>query len=458
LHHLPLERDEGAYAVLASGLAAGQVPYRDLFDHKPPLVFLVYMLALPIPGDPVVALRLLATGYLLASGAALLALGWRLYGRWAGLAALALTLAYGSSLRFQGITFNSEAILLLPALLACLALVEALKRQRPALAGLAGLGVGLATLAKPVGGLLLLPLALALLAAPWFWRTRLRALTLALAGGALPLLLVAGWLWTQGALPAAYEALVVYNRLYAAESLAMGWDFWGLASIWGPMLMLAGPGMLGLLATLARRELRQVPNLAAAGWGLALLGSALLSLRAYPHYYLVAVPFFALWAGAGLVLLSRLSARWLVLPASLVLLLVLLAPPLREIGALRGHTPTEQSTALYGADGLNFFAQADEVAAYVQQRVPPNQPIFVWAAEPQIYYLAQRPPATRFVYDYPLERLAGARDETLAALRREPPALIITYRDVRPIGSGPLFEELGYRLQARIGGFDMFGR
>jgi hypothetical protein len=40
LHALPLERDEGAYAIIATRMMAGDVLYRELFDHKPTLVTL----------------------------------------------------------------------------------------------------------------------------------------------------------------------------------------------------------------------------------------------------------------------------------------------------------------------------------------------------------------------------------------------------------------------------------
>src|ERR671922_2576087 len=56
LHHLPLERDEGAYAVIATRWLAGDVPYRDLFDHKPPLIYVIYALARLVPADPVGAI------------------------------------------------------------------------------------------------------------------------------------------------------------------------------------------------------------------------------------------------------------------------------------------------------------------------------------------------------------------------------------------------------------------
>ena len=42
---LPLERDEGAYAVVATEMLRGAVPYRDVWDHKPPGVYVAYAAA-----------------------------------------------------------------------------------------------------------------------------------------------------------------------------------------------------------------------------------------------------------------------------------------------------------------------------------------------------------------------------------------------------------------------------
>ncbi len=50
--HLPLERDEGAYGTVASLWMQGYLPYRDAFDHKPPLIYLLYVPPLLVGGDP----------------------------------------------------------------------------------------------------------------------------------------------------------------------------------------------------------------------------------------------------------------------------------------------------------------------------------------------------------------------------------------------------------------------
>ncbi len=464
MHEMALERDEGAYATIATHWLQGDVLYRDLFDHKPPLIYAVYALALPIPASPVASIRIVATCYLLVSGLALLALGWRLYGQWAAMAALALFVVYASSLRFQGLTFNSEAIMTLPALLMCLLLVVVLQSRRIVLLGAAGIFAALAILAKPVGGALLLPLVLAPLLLPGSWRHRLAGVAVGIGGALLPLLLVGGYLWAVGALPAAQEALIVYNRIYAAESVALILErhlewMW---RIWAPMLVLAVPALLGLAATLTRPAWRTPAHLITAVWGGVLLATALLSLRAFPHYYLAAVPAFCLWAGALLAVAAGWLARrthWLAaLPVGGALLALLLVPPVQEIWPLRSLSPREQIERLYGYEGLVHFWMAGDVADYLAQRVEPDEPVFVWAAEPQIYYLGGLQPFSRFVYDYPVDRLPGARNEVLVALERAPPPFLVTYHAVRPIGFFPFADQHGYRLVANIGGFDLFER
>lgn len=62
---LPYDPDEAVYSAIASGIVDGRWPYRDLFDHKPPLVYLWYLPA--GLGAPVVVERLLATTAVVAS-------------------------------------------------------------------------------------------------------------------------------------------------------------------------------------------------------------------------------------------------------------------------------------------------------------------------------------------------------------------------------------------------------
>mgnify|MGYP000957222837 CR=1 FL=1 len=74
------------------------------------------------------------------------------------------------------------------------------------------------------------------------------------------------------------------------------------------------------------------------------------------------------------------------------------------------------------------FARSRAVARELRSRVPAGAPIFVWGFEPSIYWMAERPAASRFIYNVP-QRTAWRRDESRATLLRElaahPPAAIV---------------------------------
>ncbi|MCS7092571.1 MAG: hypothetical protein NZM26_04435, partial [Patescibacteria group bacterium] len=48
----PLERDQGAYGYVAQQIVNGQVLYKDVFDHKPPVIYYFYILANWISKNP----------------------------------------------------------------------------------------------------------------------------------------------------------------------------------------------------------------------------------------------------------------------------------------------------------------------------------------------------------------------------------------------------------------------
>ena len=82
-----------------------------------------------------------------------------------------------------------------------------------------------------------------------------------------------------------------------------------------------------------------------------------------------------------------------------------------------------------------------EVAAFLRARVPADRAVFVWGFEPVIYDLADRAPATRYLYDVP-QRVAWAKDARArpphGATSRpaRPAAIVVEHRDVFPMVTG----------------------
>ena len=52
-----LDRDEGVYATVAQAWAAGKLPYRDVFDHKPPGIYVIYRAVFACFGESMIPVR-----------------------------------------------------------------------------------------------------------------------------------------------------------------------------------------------------------------------------------------------------------------------------------------------------------------------------------------------------------------------------------------------------------------
>ncbi len=456
---LPIERDEGAYAYAAQVWLQGGLPYRDVFDHKPPLIYLLYMPALLV-GDPgPVAIRVWNSILFVLQLPLIYVLGRKLWDTPGALLAVVMYAIVGSSFSLQALVLNTEQALVLPALVGLFALLRAVESDHPAWAMLYGFALGLVSLIKPAAVPFLVPLVL-LGRAPGL-SGRLRRLLLAGGGLLLPFIpVVALWGWA-GALDELGFALITYNRLYAAQTLGR-WSIGEILAIFAlisPLLVCAiGGAALGGL-----REVRQRQRLAVALWTLGFLAAGLASLRAYVHYYYPALHGLVLLA-VGVVTTLRQPimepapprARLAQAAAVALLLLVLLVPSVSNSMRHFRKTPADLAQALYGPEGRDYFAAADQVAAYIRARTRPEDPIYVWASEPAIYLLSERRTSSRYIYTYPLELVPGAEAELLRDLRNNPPAVVVSYHAGLPPAIEALAAARGLRRETIIGGFDVW--
>ena len=63
----PLQLDEGVYSYIGWGMFEGLVPYRDVFDHKPPGIYLLYALAFLLFRPADLSIKIFATIYTLGT-------------------------------------------------------------------------------------------------------------------------------------------------------------------------------------------------------------------------------------------------------------------------------------------------------------------------------------------------------------------------------------------------------
>jgi 4-amino-4-deoxy-L-arabinose transferase-like glycosyltransferase len=437
------DRDEGVYATVARSWAAGRLPYRDVFDHKPPVIYLLYRAIFGLFGESLAAVRV---AFAVMSGAT--GVGAALVLRAACPAAprLFLVLAALATVYWQagpttaGGTANCEVpmmLLLTAGALAALRFREGRRWQWLALLGVAG---GLALLTKPVCALeLALFVAVAVTGrrdAPASSGRLARELAIVATAAALPFAVAIAYFWSSGGLAAAVDAVVAFNIAYAAGgAVPLGWRTLYLAK-----LCLTGfPPLLAgalLLVVLAARRAHPAATWLFPLWVLAAIVGVQSAGRPYRHYLQqLTVPLACAAAAGAAILEERTSAgaRRRARLAWVAAGLILLVPPLRATASqLRGQSQASTWDR--------------EVGEAVASRTAPHDTIVVWGAEAQIYYFAKRAPASRFIYKYPLKgnsaRAVTSRSEFLReVLAARPGAIVVVRNDATPEDRVPSDQE-----------------
>ena len=403
LWDVPLERDEGGYAYVAWRLAHGEMPYLDWFEQKPPGVFLAYALGLALPGPPEAGIRAVAAFAVAAAAFGVYAIALALFGALAApVAALLFALACSDPL-IQGSIANAE-LFMLPGFVGGTALALRLPALRPlpAVRCIAiGVLLGLSLAFKPVVALNI----------PFLWiafalgdegpdraaRTA-RFMAWMGVGGVLAWLPIVAWLAAKGALAAAFEVGVLHNLQYAAQvpwsvrPMLLWHNTRGMLGSQGPLWLLA----LGGTAWLVWRR-RSGAAAFVAGWALANAAGVAASGLFFTHYFQQLLPPVAVAASAAAAA-GLAQAEWRS-PRGLALGLLAALPLVYSSFVFWRYTPAELFQRLY--PGAAFEA-IDAFTHEVARRTGPDDRIFVFGAEPQILFEAQRVSASRFIYLYPL--------------------------------------------------------
>lgn len=498
-------RDQGIYAVVGDAVTRGKMPYRDAWDFKPPGIFLVYALSRTLFGPSQVGIRILEVIGLAGMCAGLVRLGERfLKSRSAGFLAAALATLAHVQLEFWH-TAQPESF---GGMLTVFALVltaypdEAAPPSRRALV-LAGALFGLTGLLKPplAGGGAVLALWLGhrdYHSTPEMGRReRLQkaahpALFIAL-GGALPFIATAIWFGAKGALSDLYQVLFVFTPHYTK----LGWEGSTLGGMfyWGFTEWLAGycsAVAIGILLALGFGASPKEKRWLALFLSVVLIHGVGVVMQAkfFPYHWGATWPVTALIAAFGFVQLRKWLSRWGRAGSVLFGIAVLLScfgrsgtkdteesflkRCLRRIEIARGGFHDR-----YMLDRLSTVADVNAadnraVAELLRERTPPDRPVFVWGFEPAIYDMADRRPASRFLYNVP-QRVAWSkgpmREVLLRDLAEHPPsAVVVEHNDLIPMVTGDTVDSAGvlfdfwdfyvflqkYRLEKTIADMDVY--
>ena len=423
----PLERDLTTYAVIGHEMLGGKTLYTDLWDHKPPAIYVTYAAAELIAGYGRNAIFLLniSAGFatLLACYFAGSAAGG---GRLGGLVAATLWALASGDLAIEGNQPNTEVFLNALLTSGFAILMRAENRNlglRAAL--LIGLSFAVASLYKNIAVVEAALLALAYFAWPAADSRKKALVNVVIIAviGALAWGLVFTYFAAQGQGKAFTEAVFTYNAYYSGSI----WQNLGHTVTWPrvsadvlvalfPLAILSLAGtILGLIFGPRR------PWIFLLTFAIATHIAVLLPGRFFPHYYQLWLPPLAIGGGWSVSFLKR------ILPAAFSRLVYIVAGTtcgiLLMLELSYYSLPAEiWSVKKYGRIFL------ERVARQIDHLLPSTSTFYEWGDESGFYFTSGHRPSSGVFLAEPT--LAGPLAEKLSRrliddLERAKPTLIV---------------------------------
>ena len=401
-----LSDDEAIYCVVAREMLRGRVLYRDIVDHKPPLIYLTYMLTQAL-GGPIGGMRVLHVLTILVVFATALALAdiarYFLPTRTTGSptwVAFLYVLFTTTLLDFDSLAANCELFMMLP-LVASLALyLRALDGARPLYLAACGVLVAVAMSYKYQAAIHL-PLYAAHFIATHRRRlgrafmgcAALTAGTLAILGAEIALLagfgsLSSAWFWF------AFNFSYIKEGLNPAEVMRRA--LVRLSFVAGASSFIWVLGLRNAVGWMSRRGSDERPEELAwliVGWLTVSLAATMVGGRFFGHYFhQVTAPLAVLAAPTALRLWRRrraLTVTWIGVPVIVFFL----------VGVFHGRV-----MAAAGAPDPDY----DGIARFVDTHAREDESLIVWGNSPVLYFSADRPLGSRFVFSNYLTGMSPA--------------------------------------------------
>jgi 4-amino-4-deoxy-L-arabinose transferase-like glycosyltransferase len=392
--HEPLDRDEGAYALLGQEILRGAVPYRDVIEIKPPGALYIFSFIMYF-GENIEYIRAVTACYTLLTVGAAFHLARMLGGSRAGLLAALLCGIFTSGPVVQGSGSNTEVFLLLPVLLGAIFLLKGIDTARRLHFAASGLCFAAAVFIKTVA----VPVYLLPLLFMPFIRRPFRGWRMVfgdLVAFTAPAVVMAFCLWGYLTLHDAWDDFIfwniTFNKSYGETTLK---KFFGRLTSRGMgtalefvfLWIVALPTACWLMV--AQRTVKAAFLI---GLVLATCVGVCMPGKFWPHYLIPLIPPLAVIAGLGL---AELSKRRVTFLCALPFMIAALAQTVRMDYPYHVASPDEASRMKFGGDSV--FVDSLKVAGYIRGRTSPADTIFQWGWEPEIYVEAGRRPPNRFI-------------------------------------------------------------
>lgn len=489
----PLNVDEGGYATIAWQWSQGARLYHDVWVDRPQGMLVLYRGLFAVFGSNGWAVRGFAAAWAVLGVVAVASVARSIGGARAGVIAAFAFAVLSATPRAEGFAANGELLAAVPSV-ACVALVLAARRRTtPAGSDLigplparwvvaAGICGALAVVMKQSGFdgalavlvWLLVSLLIGARRGGETVRSALRALALLAAGAAIvvvPTVLhgaslgIDDWWFAVVGQRSSSQSVWTGGLDYRLERLA------GFVEVLRPvlaaiaLLLVAGPVALVVerfrsgrprcgVAADARRD-RPVAGATVllSAWTVAAGAGFLAGGLFHPHYVIGLAPVLSVLGALSLDRLARCAPA----PAALLGCACLLGLGLSAWPSLSSVDPLERSRQSSADQRIVTDA---EVAAYLRAHTAPTDRIFAMYANAGLYVVADRPPASPYLWRLNLEEVPGAIDELAAVFNGAgAPRYVAVYAAPDSLrGGGAVADAFGrrYRLETHVAGVPIY--
>lgn len=454
--------DEEIYFVMGRAWHDGVPLYKAMFDHKPPLIYLMAGIAptmLTFRG--LLAVVMVIHTILFAKLAQLFWMKTR------------PNMAYLSSIifvllstlpTFEGLTVNAELLMMMPVTAAVLILWKAKLSEwkKFALAGLLG----------GIGWLFKIPVAADMVAIGLYFfvfkqKTLKESLSSLFSRSFLayavafvaPLAMTFGYYYLKGTGPDYLATVVTVNLGYVSSWSTSTYTFNPFKS--GLVVRGAVLGVMTLALYLARKKLDK-SFVFATLWIIFSLFGALLSARPYPHYLQEIVAPFSLLL--PFIFVAENLLTWLFM-ASLVTISVLVqkqikfwAYPTVSVYQTYWQYATKQISWNEYLSSFDNATRNYNVAKYLNERLTSDDQIYVWGSDPTIYNLTNKlPSGGKYIVSFHVRDL-DKFDYTLENLKTNIPKYILILPEPTQFPGMTALIDHQYLLVKEIDGVDIYIR
>src|SRR3989344_790865 len=453
--------DEGIYEVIGSALSQGRILYAEIWDNKPPLLYLIYSV---FAGDQFyVRLVSILTG--MAAVVFFFLLAKQLFKKDVSVyfSTILFAVIFGLPL-LEGNIANAENFMALPIIAGFYFILQG-KQKNNFYIVLAGLLLSMAFLTKIVAVFDFMAIAVSFFVLRFYDQIsfsenkiseELKKLVVGIEKETIfaiafitPIALVALYFLLNGGFPDFYRAVFGQNVGYVGYGnyflFPMGFLYLKLILLFFSIFLVAR----------YRRVIGQ-SGVIILIWLLFSLFNAFFSARPYTHYLLVLLPSFALFTGY---ILEEKKLLKVTFPL-LVVILFLVHQDFRLYTKISGYY-SNYLKFIYGGPVVPYLAFFDrntprdyEIARFINMKTNPGEDVFLWSDSAQIYALSGKLPPGRYAVSYHVTFYKDATSETKAALDEKKPKYIIQTKNSREIEN---FLD-NYELRYKIDGANIYER